>query len=66
MIARNSKGKFLDKCGKCEKEKGTLFHMWWMCPLAKKNWDLVFVEMTKIYKTKLVKSLELMLLGLRM
>lgn len=26
-----------NQCWKCEKHKGTFFHVWWICKKAKKN-----------------------------
>lgn len=63
-IALMSKSKTSNKCWKCGKEKGSFFHMWWKCKLAKQYWSKIYKEITKIYKMPITKSPEMMLIGL--
>lgn len=66
MIAQMSNSKLSDNCWKCGNEKGPFYHMWWLCPKVKKFGDLIFLELVKIFKVNFKKSLELMLLGLKL
>lgn len=56
--------KIQDRCWKCGKERGTFFHMWWLCSKVKKYWDSICMEMGKNFKYNLRKTPELVLLGL--
>lgn len=40
--------------------------MWWSCPKARKYWSMIYEELLKIQKIKIVKLPELMLLGLKL
>lgn len=51
--------------GSAEKRKAHFFHAWWLCEKAKEYWDIICVELEKIYKYKLRKIPELILLGLK-
>lgn len=62
-LALMSKSKTPEKCWKCDKEKGILYHMWWQCDLAEKYWNKIY-EILKIYNIPILKSPELILLGL--
>lgn len=65
-IAMISKNKASDRCWKCGEAKGTFHDMWWLCPKVKKFWDMVYTELRKIFKINLLKSPELLLLGLKL
>lgn len=65
-IANMTKKDSSNKCWKCQIEKGTLYHMWWLCQKAKEFWDEIYKELQKIFKGKILKSPELFLLGLNL
>lgn len=63
-VALMSKSKVSDRCWKSGQEKGTFYHMRWLCTKAKRYWNVFFAEIVKIFKGTIPKPLELVLLGL--
>lgn len=47
-IARITNSNVQDQCWKCGKERGSFYHMWWLCREAKKYWDIIGLEIEKI------------------
>uniref|UniRef100_A0A2D4GFT4 Reverse transcriptase zinc-binding domain-containing protein n=1 Tax=Micrurus corallinus TaxID=54390 RepID=A0A2D4GFT4_MICCO len=53
-------------CWKCNKEKGTYYHLWWSCKKAQKYWQKLHKWLEEICGMKIEHRPEFFLLGINM
>lgn len=53
-----------NRCWKCKKHEGSLFHMWWTCSKARKFWTKIHKKLQQILKIKINKNPTFFLLGI--